>query len=172
VELSASNALGGATTIASCAVRAAQARDPRTWCAWFDPEASLYAPGLHAREVDLGRLYVVRPTRKDLQRIALKCTSSGAFHVIAIDIDPIGARGTRKKNDALFVRKLALAAEKVGATVLLLTDADAKKSEPWPVALRLELEREPGALFVRIGKDRHGRSNLAKTRVRMELLHD
>jgi hypothetical protein len=44
-----------------------------------------------------------------------------------------------------------------------------KKSEPWPVALRLELERDPDSLFVRVGKDRHGKIMLAKARIPLEL---
>jgi hypothetical protein len=171
VELSAPYALGGASTIAACAVRSAQARDVRAWCAWIDPEASLYAPGLHARGIDLARLFVIRPARKDLQPIALKCVISSAFDVVVVDLDPIGKAGTRKRNDALFVRKLALGAEKAGTTVLLLVDASAKKSEPWPTTLRLELERTPKSVWVRIGKDRHGRASTSKTRIRMELLH-
>jgi len=171
VELSAARALGGATTIATCAVRAAQTRTPEAWCAWIDSGATLHAPGLATRGVDLARLFVVRPARKDLQRVAIKCAQSGAFDAIVVDVDPIGESGARKKNDALFVRKLAIAAEKSGATVILIVDSRAHKFEPWPVALRIELEREPSALFVRIGKDRHGRANPAKTRLRMEIFH-
>src|SRR3954470_13038761 len=60
VELSTPRALGGATTVALAAVRAAQAKDPRAWCAWIDPEATLYAPGVARAGVDLARLLVVR----------------------------------------------------------------------------------------------------------------
>ncbi len=62
------------------------------------------------------------------------------------------------------MRKLALAAEPSGATVLLLTDASKPRAATWPVALRLELSRpEPGSLAVRVAKDRRGRVGLART---------
>ncbi len=168
VELSSARALGG-TSVATIAIASAHARDPRAWCAWIDPEATLHAPGLAQRDVDLSRLLVVRPERKDAQRITIKTVASGAFDVVVVDVDPVGAPGVRKRKDALFVRKLALGSEKSGATVLLLVDSLTKKSEPWPVALRLELERTPDALFVRVGKDRHGRIMLVKARIPMEL---
>jgi hypothetical protein len=169
VELSAPRSLGSSTRLAAFAVATAHARDPRSWCAWIDPEENLHAPGLSQRDVDLARLLVVRPSRNDLQRIAIKSVASGAFDVVVVDVDPVGICGIRKKKDSLFVRKLALGAEKSGATVILLVDSLAKKSEPWPVALRLELERSPDSVFVRVGKDRHGRLMLAKARLPMDL---
>lgn len=57
---------------------------------------------------------------------------------------------------ALVVRKLALAAEEAGTTSLLLTSALAERSDPWPVVLRLEVERRPDALSLRVTKDRRG----------------
>lgn len=183
IELSAPRALGSSTRLAAFAIATAHARDPRAWCAWIDPEENLHAPGLAQRDVDLARLLVVRPERKnfpprgeakggrntDVQRIAIKTVQSGAFDVVVVDVDPVGMTGIRKKKDSLFVRKLALGAEKSGVTVILLVDSLAKKSEPWPVALRLELERSPDSVFVRVGKDRHGRLMLAKARLPMDL---
>lgn len=58
---------------------------------------------------------------------------------------------------AVVVRKLALAAEESGTTSLLLTSALASRSVPWPVALRIEVERRPDALGIRVTKDRRGR---------------
>src|SRR4051812_30594506 len=46
IELSSPHALGGATSMALTAIRAAHARDARAWCAWVDPEGSLHAPGV------------------------------------------------------------------------------------------------------------------------------
>src|SRR2546421_6298879 len=65
VELAAPRALGGGTSIALAAMRAAHARDARAWCAWIDPEATLYAPGVAAAGVDRARLLVVRPPREE-----------------------------------------------------------------------------------------------------------
>jgi hypothetical protein len=48
--------------------------------------------------------------------------------------------------------------------VLLLTDSLRQRTTPWPVALRLELERRSrGELVVRVAKDKRGRVGLAKT---------
>ena len=174
VELAAPRALGGGASIALAAVRAAHARSPRGWCAWVDPESTLYAPGLAGAGVDLARLLVVRPPRAELARVAVKVAASRAFDVIAIDMDPIPgaveaepARAPRPKKRAwpseVLVRKLALLAAEGGATVLLLTDATIPRAVPWPVALRLELSRTPESIALRVAKDRRGRGGLAKT---------
>jgi hypothetical protein len=72
----------------------------------------------------------------------------------------------RRKNwpPEVLVRKLSLAAEPSGATVLLLTDSTRPREAAWPTALRLELGRpNQRELSVRIAKDRRGRVSLAKT---------
>jgi hypothetical protein len=170
VELAAPRALGGATSLALAAVRAGQARAREAWCAWVDPEASLYAPGVVRAGVDVTRLLVVCPDRASIGRTAVKVVASGAFEVVVVDVDAIGsvaaAVSSKKKAIApeVLVRKLALAAEPSGATVLLLTDSTRHRSVPWPVALRLELERPSRAdLSVRVAKDKRGRVGLAVT---------
>src|SRR5665213_4183080 len=85
VELTSSRALGGSTRVALSAVRGAQARSSEAWCAWLDPEGSLYAPGVTRMGVDLGRMLVVRPPRTDLARLAVKLAHASAFDVIVID---------------------------------------------------------------------------------------
>jgi hypothetical protein len=174
VELAAPRALGGGASIALAAVRAAHVRNAKAWCAWIDPEGTLYAPGLVAAGVDLPRLLVVRPPRAELARVAVKIAASRAFDVIAIDMDPFpGAvapdtsRASRSHKRAwpseVLVRKLALLAAEGGATVLLLTDATLPRAVPWPVALRLEITRKPESIALRVAKDRRGRGGLAKT---------
>ncbi len=176
VELAAPRALGGGASIALAAVRAAHVRNAKAWCAWIDPEGTLYAPGLVAAGVDLPRLLVVRPPRAELARVAVKIAASRAFDVIAIDMDPVpgavvpepsSARspGSRKRAwpSEVLVRKLALLAAEGGATVLLLTDATTPRAIPWPVALRLEIARTPESIALRVAKDRRGRGGLAKT---------
>jgi hypothetical protein len=154
------------------AVRAAHARDARAWCAWIDPEATLYGPGAAMAGVDLARLLVIRPPRAELARVAVKVAASGAFDVIAIDLDPVpGAvpRAAPSRSRArswppeVLVRKLALLADEGGATILLLTDSTKPRAVPWPVALRLEIARAPESIAVRVAKDRRGRVGLAKT---------
>jgi recombination protein RecA len=179
VELSAPGKLGGATSVALAAVREAQARGPNAWCAWIDPEATLHAPGLVAAGVDLSRMLVVRPPRPLLGKVGVKLVAAGAFEVVVVDVDSLGsssrdpgapgvlaASPSRSRGWApeLLVRKLALAAEPSGATVLLLTDASKPRAATWPVALRLELSRpDAGSLVVRVAKDRRGRVGLART---------
>ncbi len=100
VELSAPRALGSAA-IALSAVRAAHKRDARAWCAWIDPEQTLYAPGVAMAGVDLARMLVVRPPRRDLARIAVKVAAARAFDVIVIDMDPVpGATARPLAEDA------------------------------------------------------------------------
>ncbi|MFN0064449.1 MAG: ImuA family protein [Myxococcaceae bacterium] len=161
-EFSAPKALGGVSRIAVRAICAAQNQDEHAWCAWIDPEASLYAPGLAQSGVDLSRLLVVRPKREQLGRIALKVVRSGAFDVAILDMDPVGGAQalTRDRPPELLVRQLSLAAQESGTHVVLLSDLGLPRAAPWPVALRLEVQRlSPNQLSVRIAKERHGRAS-------------
>jgi recombination protein RecA len=131
-----------------------------------------------AAGVDLDRMLVVRPPRVQLPRVAVKVVASAAFEVVAIDVDPVprargvsaGPRertggGARRPWPAeVLVRKLALAAELSGTTVLLLTDGTRPRAMPWPVAMRVELSRpRPNDLVVRVAKDRRGRIGAPRT---------
>jgi recombination protein RecA len=171
----------GTTSIAIAAIGAIHSTDAHSWCAWVTPRGdapgdarapSLYAPALAQANVDLERLLVVRPSVQALARTAVKVAMSGAFELVIIDAphprDLCGGAGFHtgvsrpafglggKDGGALAVRKLALAAEEYGTTSLLLTNAQAPRSVPWPVALRLEVERRPDALALRVTKDRRG----------------
>lgn len=171
VELAAPHARGGATSVALAAVRAGQARGKGAWCAWVDPEGTLHAPGVVAAGVELARMLVVRAPREGAARAALKVVASGAFEVVAIDVDSPGFRpGSGKAGDLpspraeVLVRKLALAAEPSGTTVLLLTDSTRPRAAPWPVTLRLELSRpDLRTLSVLVAKDRRGRVHPARS---------
>ncbi len=171
VELACVGALGGATRGALAAVRGGQGRSSGAWCAWLDPEGSLYAPGVAKSEVDLQRMLVVRPPRKDLAQVAVKLVGSRAFEVVVVDCSapmyvphvtahrtptPVSRSATRRSTirPEVLVRKLALLADQGGSTVVLITDASEPRPMPWPVALRLELARSPGALTVKVAKDR------------------
>jgi hypothetical protein len=165
----------GATSIALAAIRSMQSSDECAWCAWMvSPEVpSLYAPAFVQAGVDLDRLLVVRPSRPALARTAVKVAASGAFGLVVIDAqhahDLAYAKASKSQQSApkydakydggaVVVRKLALAAEESGTTSLLLTSAASLASRPipWPVALRLEVERRPESLAVRVTKDRRG----------------
>ena len=176
VEL-ASVGARSSTAFAVRAVRAAHARDAGAWCAWLDPESTLYAPGLLVGGVDLTRLLVVRPPRAELGRVAVKLVTSGAFDVVAVDMDAVGrdaverddARGssdssrTRRREfpPEVLVRKLALASEDGKTHVLLLTAAEKAQARTtsWPVGMRLDVARIPTGFTVTVGKTRspHGR---------------
>lgn len=161
---------GGATTIALRAVRAVHEGDARAWCAWITPGhvPLLYAPAAAQAGVDLERLLVVRPDASALARTAVKVAASGAFDLVVVDaqagLDGKLAQGTAhgkkapKVDGAVVVRKLALAAEERGTSFVLLTNVYAPRPMPWPVALRLEVERRPDAIALRVAKDRRGRA--------------
>lgn len=172
--------MGGATTIAIRAIAAMHRREGEAWAAWItptssgatrgsmgEPTPSLYAPAFARADVDLDRLLVVRPPPEALARTVVKVAASGAFGLLVVDVPnpndlsvgrtksgPNGANNAGASD--VVVRKLALAAEESGTTSLLLTSAIAKRSIPWPVALRLEVERRPDSLSVRVTKDRRG----------------
>ena len=60
---------------------------------------------------------------------------------------------------SVVVRKLALAAEEQGTTFVVLTNVFTSRAVPWPVALRIEVERRPEAIALRVTKDRRGRAS-------------
>ncbi len=164
VEIASAPNRGGPTTLATRAVRAVHAADDKAWCAWLVPARApaLYAPSLVLEGVDLDRLLVVRPEPAALARTAVKVGTSGAFDLVVVDAHGgLGGRlGARTRVDgAVVVRKLALAAEERGTTFILLTDAYDARPVPWPVALRLEVERRPDSLSLRVTKDRRGRAS-------------
>lgn len=172
---------GGATTIALSAIRAVHA-NANGWCAWITEStaAPLYAPAVAQAGVDLDRLLVVRPEPVDLARAVVKVASSGAFELVVIDalngldgklalvsssaaqVNGSRASHTRpppRVDAAVIIRKLALAAEERGTTFIVLTNIYTPRAVPWPVALRLEVERRPEAIAVRVTKDRRGRAS-------------
>lgn len=194
VELASHRALGGPTRLAARAVAAAHGQHVRGFSAWLDPEATLHAPGLARVGVDLARLFVVRPPRAEVGRIAVKVARAGAFDVIVVDMAdmsraceawpppyPLHRGGVGTETDRrerarrplppeVVVRKLALAAEEGNATVILLTDSAEARSAQWPVALRLEIERRPDAMGIRVAKDQRGRGSMTRTWVPMAAL--
>jgi hypothetical protein len=168
---------GGATTIALRAMRAVHEADERAWCAWIVPARGTppYAPAVAQAGVDLERLLVVRPEPAAVARTVVKVGTSGAFDLVVVDAlggldgrlaqKPLSgllarcARSSNRADGSVVVRKLALAAEEKGTTFVLLTDAYAARPVPWPVALRLEVERRQESLAIRITKDRRGRAS-------------
>lgn len=165
VELSVQGGAALATQLALAACRAAQAASRQrggdgAWCAFVDPASSLHAPGVVRAGVTLDRLLVVRPPLEALSRTALRLAESRAFAVLAIDT--VGVPGA-SLDVALaqwprVVRRLSLAVQGSSALVLLMTDAEAQRPLPLPVAQRLQLSRpSPGELALQVVKDRNGR---------------
>lgn len=176
---------GGATTIALASVRAIHAQNPRAWCAWVTPSSSpmLYAPAVAQADVDLDRLLVVRPDPSALARTVVKVAASGAFDLVVVDAQQSGLdgrvdsalpgppdfrpgvasggtrRGPPRVDGSVIVRKLALDAEERGTASILLTNVYAPRPLPWPVALRLEVERRTDAIAISVTKDRRGRAS-------------
>lgn len=181
VELAAPRGLGRSTSLALSACAAAQAEAQArgtnatagAWCAWIDPSGSLFAPAVARAGVDLNRLLVVRPPLEMVAKVAVRMALSRAFAVLVIDVTGVpgafaqgAGRGApvagRREEDLArwvnVVRKLALSLEGSSGVVLLLTDRQAARSAPLPVAMRLELEQiAEDRLMVRVAKDRRGR---------------
>ena len=165
VELSVTGESALATSIALAACRAAQLEAQERggsmpWCAFVDPSATLYGPGVVAAGVELERLLVVRPPREALSRVAIKLTESQAFALIIVDL--AGAPGQPLSvglgSWPRVIRRLSLAVDGTAASVLLITNSAEQRPLPLPVAQRIELQRpSQEKLVVRIAKDRRGR---------------
>lgn len=171
VELCAAGegALGTSLSLRACAQAQAEARGRggRTpWCAFVDPSATLYGPGVLGAGVELSRLLVVRSPIAALSRVALRLAESEAFAVVVVDLaGVVGERvGAALGTWPRVVRRLAMAIEGSGHSVLMLTRASDRRPLPLPVAQRLEVSR-PSAdkLTVRIAKDQRGRVSSPRT---------
>lgn len=170
VELCAAGegALGTSLGLAACAQAQAEARargGHTPWCAFIDPSGTLYGPGVAATGVELSRLLVVRPPLAALSRVALRLAESEAFAVVVVDLTGVvGERvavplGTWPR----VVRRLAMAVEGTGHSVILLTRESDRRPLPLPVAQRLEVARPTAdKLVVRLAKDQRGRISPAR----------
>jgi recombination protein RecA len=164
-ELAVHGVASLATTLALAVCRAAQHRallrgGDAVWCAFVDPSATLYAPGVAASGVVLDKLLVARPPLEALSRVALRIAESRAFAVVVIDTAGVPGRSLDVALGGWprVVRRLAMAVEQSESCVLLLTNTAARRPLPLPVSTRLELRR-PAAdkLALRVAKDRYGR---------------
>jgi len=158
VELSGDGRTARASTAVSLVIRRQAEDEP---VAWIQPEGgSLYPPDLAASGVDLDDLVVVRvPSRgraADLARAAELLLRSGAFGLVVLDLTEGRPRGDGWQS------RLAGLARQHDATVLLLTESDARAPSAGPmVALRIEPVRErraPGRFAVehRVMRDKLG----------------
>jgi recombination protein RecA len=179
VELATPSGLACATSIALAACASAQAQAKLrggehaagAWCAWVEasssetvPTPSLFAPAVERTGIDLARFLVAVPPLNGVSRVAVRMAASCVFSVLVIDLAGIPGQNVDRKPPADLerwvtpVRRLAITVEELETTVMLLTDARAKRSLPLPTALRLEIERAaPDHLRVTIAKERYGR---------------
>jgi hypothetical protein len=137
------------------------------WCAFIDPSASLFAPGVARLGVELDRLLVVHPDIDAVARTAVRITEARAVAMLVVDLR--GALGnlsshrwpshsTASPNMQGVVRRLALSVKNLATCVLLITDAGSPRTLPLPVAMRLEFARASASHFeVRVAKERTGR---------------
>ncbi len=117
------------------------------WLAWVSPPHLPYAPALARGGVELSRLLLLDPAAiADARWAAEQALRSGACAAVLAWFP---------KTDERALRRLQLAAESGGACGLLFgSSRDADRSSP--AALRLQLERAPRGLAVRILKRRGG----------------
>jgi recombination protein RecA len=161
VELSVACESGLATTLSLAAVRSLQregrasAAGQAPFCAFVDPSASLYAPGVASLGIELERLIVVRPQSEAIGRVAIKLSESSVFALVVVDT--VGT-DLSLKSFVRIVRRLSMAVDGTKNSVLLLTSASQPRALPLPVAQRIELSRPTrDRLVVRVAKDRRGR---------------
>jgi recombination protein RecA len=156
-----SGGLGTCLALNACAEAQRQglglATDEAQWCAFVDPTASLYAPGVAAQQVALDRLLVVRPPVESLARVALRLARSKVFVLVVVDTTgPLGhSIAVDLGGWVRIVRQMTLALEGSRACVLLITNELARRPLALPVARRIEINRaKPDVLRFRIARDR------------------
>jgi len=170
VELSSPANLGHGVSVALAACAASQeesvrAGRDRAWCAFLDPDQTLFGPALQERGVALDRLLVLRPPRHLLARVAVQVAAARIFSVIVVDVSSVPGASPREQYRfesmetwSKVARRLALSLEKTPTTLFLLTRTEAHRPLSLPVAMRLELENlDPDHLVVRIAKEKFGR---------------
>jgi hypothetical protein len=136
-----------------------------SWCAFIDPSASLFAPGVARLGVNLERLLVVRPDAEAVERVAVRIAEAKAVALMVVDLR--GAFGDLPVSTTRWqrtVRRLALAVKQMATSVLVITPEGPTRTLPLPVALRLEFARASSESFeLRVGKERTGRVSAPRT---------
>jgi cell division inhibitor SulA/protein ImuA len=129
--------------------RPPQAARTRKWVAWIAPPFVPYAPALQQRGVGVDGLLIVQPSasRKDRLWTLEQVIRSGSIS---------GVLAWLSAADHIALRRLQLAAEEQSCWTVLFRPFAARR-EPSVAALRIALEREDGATFVRIDHCRGAR---------------
>lgn len=174
-ELQVRGTSGAATSFALCACRAAQQQaasaglDGATspWCAFIDPAATLYAPGVTRLGVDLEHLLVVRPELEAVGRAALRIVEANLASVLVLDLTGMAQpldEHIWQHNWHRNVRRLALAVKSSATSILLLTRSEQFQTLPLPTFMRLEFTRRSIESFeLRVAKERTGRISPARS---------
>jgi recombination protein RecA len=170
VELASPSNLGRGVSVALAACAASQEESLRAgrdkaWCAFLDPDQTLFGPAVQERGVSLDRLLVLRPPRQLLSRVAVQVAAARIFSVIVVDVSSVPGASSREHHRfesmetwSKVTRRLALSLEKTPTTLFLLTRSEAHRPVSLPVAMRLELENvDRERLLVRIAKEKFGR---------------
>jgi recombination protein RecA len=170
VELSSPANLGHGVSIALAACAASQEESVRAgrdmaWCAFLDPDQTLFAPALQERGISLDRLLVLARRVILLTRVAVQVAAARIFSVIVVDVSSVPGASPREQHRfesmeawSKVARRLALSLEKTPTTLFLLTRAEAHRPLSLPVAMRLELDNvDPDRTVVRIAKEKFGR---------------
>lgn len=174
-ELQVRGPSGAATSFALCACRAALAAgraEPGradlglgTWCAFIDPTATLFAPGVAQLGLELERLLVVRPDVESIGRVAVRIAEANFVSVLVIDLR--GAMSDLSVDERLWqrtIRRLALSVKSTSTCVLVITRSQRSQSLPLPTFMRLEFARTSREAFeVRVAKERTGRVAAPRT---------
>lgn len=180
VELQVGGASGAATSFALCACRAAQSnagrwsdehgaesnrQSTKQWCAFIDPSASLFAPGVARLGVELDHLLVVRPDVEAVERIAVRIAEAKIVSILVVDLrGALGDLAVDARRWQRTIRRLALAVKQLSTCVLVITPAAPRHALPLPVAMRLEFKRLSTDSFeIRVGKERTGRVSSPRT---------
>ena len=187
IELRARGASGAVTSFALCACRAAQCRAAQCradqgaaghwqgrsqhawmngqWCAFIDPTATLFAPGLAQLGVQLNRLLIVRPDVESVARVAVRIAEAKIVSVLVIDLR--GAMGDLSFDGHRWqrtIRRLSLVVKQLATCVLVMTQAQPHQALPLPVSMRLEFNRPSSEFFeMRVAKERTGRISPPRT---------
>jgi len=177
VELQVRGASGAATSFALAACRAAQQgleggggsasnwsshatnrREPK-WCAFVDPSATLFAPGVAQLGVDLARLLVLQPDLKSVERLVVRIAEARVMSVLVIDLrGALGELSLDARRWQRTVRRLSLIIKELPTCVLLITRSESRPALPLPVAMRLEFNRASVDTFqFCVAKERTGR---------------
>lgn len=149
---------GGSSSAANWSSHAAARREPR-WCAFVDPTATLFAPGVARVGVDLARLLVLQPDVNSVERLVVRIAEARVMSVLVIDMR--GALGELTLDGRRWqrtVRRLSLIIKQLPTCVLLITNSESRPALPLPVAMRLEFNRASVDTFqVCVAKERTGR---------------